>query len=313
MSVYSSGYVGRFAPSPTGELHFGSLVAAVASFADARHHGGDWILRIDDIDTPRVVHGSADAIIHTLARFGFEWAGAIRWQSQRVSTYQQKISDLIDKDLAYPCRCSRRDIELISEAGREGAIYPGTCRTWNGVGSGQRAIRLRTDSSDVHFEDRVCGALKQNVEKEVGDFVIRRADTLTAYQLAVVVDDHLDGITHVVRGADLLHSTPRQILLGRLLGYATPTFAHLPLVRDAHGEKISKSDSAAPIRAQDPISALQSAWQFLGQPSLDDDLSSAADFWTAATATWSISALMASNLHTHQRPISARPTFEKND
>ncbi len=122
MSVYSSGYVGRFAPSPTGELHFGSLVAAVASFADARHHGGDWILRIDDIDTPRVVDGSADAIIHTLARFGFEWAGAIRWQSQRVSTYQQKISDLIDQDLAYPCRCSRRDIELISETGREGYL-----------------------------------------------------------------------------------------------------------------------------------------------------------------------------------------------
>jgi len=298
LSITSTDYVGRFAPSPSGDLHFGSLVTAVASFADALHENGQWILRIDDIDTPRVAPGSADRIVHSLAGLGFEWAGAIRWQSQRLAAYEEASLALLDQQLAYPCRCSRRDIELISEPGREGPIYPGTCRLWNGLGDGQRAIRLRTDSALISFTDRAFGRQQQNIEHEVGDFVIRRADNLTAYQLAVVVDDALDRITHVVRGADLLLSTPRQIYLCELLDYETPVYLHVPLAKDANGKKISKSDNASALNAREPLSALQSAWRFLGQPALDRDLSSPAEFWVDARDKWSVPALAAHTQNT---------------
>jgi len=284
-------YTGRFAPSPTGELHFGSLVAAVASYADAKHHNGSWLLRIDDVDQPRKADGSSESIIATLKAFGFEWDGPVRWQSQREDSYRKAIASLRERSLAYPCCCSRRQIEKTAQAGAEGMIYPGTCRQWHGAGVQQASIRLRTTSTQTSVPDRIVGRISQNLEEEVGDFVIFRADGITAYQLAVVVDDFLDNITHVVRGADLELSTPRQVYLQRELDYPTPRYAHIPLVRDHKGEKISKSDGAYPVNPDRPLPALHAAWQFLRQRLLTEPVADVGDFWNAAAKTWHIEAL----------------------
>lgn len=251
------GYRGRFAPSPTGPLHFGSLLTAFGSWLLARHAGGEWWVRIEDIDTPREVPGAARNQLATLAAFGLQADAEPVWQSRRGALYQAAVERLLDAGLAFECHCSR------SELAAEGGIHH-RC-----VARQRRphpAIRLRVPpGSGAAFDDGLQGPQRQDVYAAVGDFVLRRADGLWAYQLAVVVDDADQDISHVVRGADLLDSTPRQILLQRALALPTPRYLHLPLVLDAHGHKLSKSDSALPVRAGDPLPALRAAWRALGQ------------------------------------------------
>jgi glutamyl-Q tRNA(Asp) synthetase len=298
----NSEYIGRFAPSPTGELHFGSLVAAVASYADAKYHNGSWLLRIDDLDQPRKAEGSSESIITALNAFGFKWDGPVRWQSQREGMYRKAIASLRERSLAYPCRCSRRQIEKTAQPGLEGMIYPGTCREWDGEGAPQVSIRMLTTSTQTSIPDRILGRISHNLEEDIGDFVIFRADGVTAYQLAVVVDDYLDNITHVVRGTDLTLSTPRQAYLQRQLDYPTPQYAHIPLVRDNKGEKVSKSDGAHPIDAAQPLTALHVAWRFLKQCPLTEPIASIDDFWNAAAKAWRIEAL--------QQAVAERPNVK---
>lgn len=257
-------YVGRFAPSPTGPLHFGSLVAAVGGYLDARAQGGRWLLRMEDLDEPRCSQIHADEILRLLEACGFEWDGAVVYQSRRKEAYQAALEWLVDAGHAYPCACSRSEIADSSIIGIEGPVYPGTCR--DGLqGRAPRAWRVRVDARPVCFEDRLQGEYCQNLEADIGDFVVRRADGFFAYQLAVVVDDHVQGVTHVVRGADLLASTPRQIHLQRLLGYATPSYLHLPVAVNEAGQKLSKQTLAAPLEASTAGSALLAALRFLGQ------------------------------------------------
>ena len=239
---------GRFAPSPTGPLHLGSLVAAVGSWLFARAEGGRWILRMEDIDTPRVVAGSAEEILDALRRYALEWDGEVVWQSQRTALYERALNELREKDLVYDCACSRADLQRAASAplGSE-AVYPGTCRNGIAPGKTARAIRFRAPDEIIAFDDRIVGHQQENVAERTGDFVVRRADGLFAYQLAVVVDDAEQGVTQVVRGADLLASTPRQIALQRALGYPTPDYAHLPLVVNPDGSKLGKRDGALPL------------------------------------------------------------------
>ncbi len=281
-------YVGRFAPSPTGQLHFGSLVAAVASFADARSHNGFWLLRNDDVDQSRTVVGSAQDIMATLRAFGFSWDGPVHHQSQRQNHYADAIDKLRQRDLVYPCRCSRRQVEAAGRRGADGIIYPGTCLNWNGIGTERVSVRLRTSDQQIRINDQICGCVHQNLARECGDFVIQRADGFTAYQLAVVVDDFIDGITHVVRGADLLSSTPRQVFLQQQLNYPNPVYAHIPLARDHDGNKLSKYDDAHPVNPAQPLGALHMAWEFLGQPPLPNPCDNVDQFWMMAIPAWSI-------------------------
>ena len=284
-------YRGRFAPSPTGPLHFGSLIAALGSCLDARQQGGTWLLRMEDVDTSRNVPGAADNILRTLAAFGFEWDGPVLYQSQRLAAYGAALEQLKQAGLAYGCACSRKEIaDSATHAAIDGGLaYPGTCRKGLPDGRAARAWRLRVDNGEVAFIDRLQGRVVQHLEDDVGDFVLRRADGLFAYQLAVVVDDAWQGITDVVRGADLLASTPRQIWLQSCLGYATPRYAHLPVAVNVLGEKLSKQTLAAPIDVAAPVPALNAVLQFLGQPAVND---CAADdtraFWTRAIAAWDI-------------------------
>ncbi|WP_345304684.1 tRNA glutamyl-Q(34) synthetase GluQRS [Lysobacter hankyongensis] len=252
-----AGHRGRFAPSPTGPLHFGSLVAALGSWLMARHAGGEWWVRIEDLDPPREVPGAADAQLRTLAGFGLISDAPVVRQSERHALYREALDRLLAAGLAFECRCSRSD--LAATGGIHRACRPQTTRT-------QAAVRLRVDDdARVDFDDAVHGRIVQEVAAEVGDVVLLRADGYWAYQLAVVVDDAAQGITHVVRGADLLDSTPRQILLQRALGLATPGYAHLPLIVDAEGHKLSKSLAALPVDGDDPLPALRLAWRALGQ------------------------------------------------
>ncbi len=262
-------YVGRFAPSPTGPLHFGSLVAAVASWLDARAAGGQWRLRIEDVDTPRTVPGAIDAILRALERFGLAWDGAILRQCERTAAYQAALETLRAHGLVYRCRCSRREIADSATTGIDGAIYPGTCRAHPPGQEETCAERFRAASETVAFDDRVQGRVAQDVAREIGDFVVRRRDGLFAYQLAVVVDDAAQGVTDVVRGADLLASTPRQILLQRALAFATPRYLHVPVATDAEGHKLSKQTLALAVDPHDPLPALHAALRFLGQPAAE--------------------------------------------
>ncbi|OOG26181.1 tRNA glutamyl-Q(34) synthetase GluQRS [Thioalkalivibrio denitrificans] len=259
-------YIGRFAPSPTGPLHFGSLVAAVASWLDARRHGGRWLVRMEDLDPPREVPGAADAILRSLEAFGLHWDGPVLYQSTRGEAYEAALLQLGKAGHAFDCGCSRREVAQAGLPGLDGPIYPGTCRGGLPPGKRARAARLRTEPGIIEFADRVQGVVAQDVAREVGDFVIRRADGYFAYQLAVVVDDAFQGITHVVRGLDLLDSTPRQILLQRLLGLPTPHYLHHPLVLTPEGEKLSKQTGAPPVDMSDPVPALIRALEFLGEP-----------------------------------------------
>jgi glutamyl-Q tRNA(Asp) synthetase len=250
-------YRGRFAPSPTGPLHFGSLVAALGSWLRARHAGGRWLVRIEDLDPPREVPGASEAQLRTLAAFGLHSDEPIMRQSGRGASYQAALDRLLAQGDAFPCRCSRSAL----------AAGPGIHRACVADGArGRPAVRFRVrQPAIVTFADAIQGRVEQDVATHVGDFVLRRADGPWAYQLAVVVDDAAQGITEVVRGADLLDSTPRQILLQRALDLPTPAYAHLPLVLDAQGRKLSKSLAALPVDATDPLPALRAAWAILGQ------------------------------------------------
>jgi glutamyl-Q tRNA(Asp) synthetase len=280
-------YRGRFAPSPTGPLHFGSLIAAVGSFLEARTRDGEWLVRIEDIDPPREVASAADDILHTLDAFGFEWAGEVCYQSRRTEAYRAALDELQRCDALYGCACTRKEIADSGLAGIEGPVYPGTCRGGSVSGRTPRALRVRTDGSAVQFSDRWQGTIARHLETDFGDFVVRRADGLFAYQLAVVVDDAAQHVTNVVRGADLLESTPRQIHLQRLLQLPTPVYAHLPVAVNEHGEKLSKQTYAAPLNRNDPLPALWRALDFLGQHPVAALLGGTpAEFWTWAIANW---------------------------
>ncbi len=253
-------YAGRFAPSPTGPLHFGSLVAALASWLDARAAGGRWLVRMEDLDRPRVVAGASDNILRQLEQLGLDWDGAVTHQSQRIDLYRQALDRL--KDVTYWCACSRKEIADSVVTPDSASVYAGTCRGGFARGKSPRAIRLKTEADPIRFIDRVFGPQSQSVEQEVGDFVIFRADGMFAYQLAVVVDDAGQGITDVVRGADLLDSTARQIHLQRLLGLPTPSYLHIPVAVNSAGEKLSKQSGDSEIG----IESLRPALEFLGHP-----------------------------------------------
>lgn len=280
-------YVGRFAPSPTGPLHKGSLVAAMASYLDAQLHGGQWLVRIEDVDEARTVAGAAEAILDCLQRLGMQWQGDVVWQSRRKALYQAAFDQLAQ--YAYPCGCTRREIaDSQTGAARDGAaIYPGICR--NGLVPGREARSLRVQVPDddegiISFEDRWVGLVSQHLGSEVGDFVLKRADGFWAYQLAVVVDDAVQDVTHVVRGADLLDSTPRQIYLQRLLGYSSPRYLHVPVVANAAGDKLSKQTGAQALDLNHPVEELIVAGRFLGLAV--ERAASVSDFWIHATPAW---------------------------
>lgn len=282
------GYVGRFAPSPTGPLHAGSLVAALASWLDARAHGGRWLLRIEDVDTPRCVPGTDRLILGQLEALGLAADEPPTWQSARGELYEAALARLLAAGSAYPCACTRQDIAAhwaaagIARARHGELVYPGTCRPENGGlrGRAPRAWRFRLpDDALVDWHDRRLGTQRQDVAATVGDFVLRRADGLWAYQLAVVVDDQAQGITDVVRGQDLADNTPRQILLQRALGASTPRYLHVPLVLAADGQKLSKQNGAQAIDLGDPAAALRAAAGALGLGEVDADRALAA--WRA--------------------------------
>lgn len=284
-------YRGRFAPSPTGPLHFGSLVAAVGSYLDARARGGEWLVRIEDVDGPRTVSGAADGVLRTLEGFGFEWDGEVLVQSSRLDLYHSALVRLQLDGCVYPCACSRSEIAAATHRQSVdcGLLYPGLCRNGLPEGRAARAWRLRVPDREFRFIDRVQGEHRQNLEREVGDFVLLRADGQYAYQLAVVVDDAAQGINSVVRGVDLLDSTARQIWLQQCLGLPTPTYAHLPVVVNAAGEKLSKQTRAAAIKPNAGSAALVSALRFLGHP-VPDAMAKASltEFWAWAIANWSM-------------------------
>jgi len=278
---------GRFAPSPTGPLHAGSLVAAVGSYLEARHRGGQWLIRIEDVDTPRTVPGAADAILRALERCALFWDGPVLYQSQRTERYQAALEFLEVAGLAYPCTCTRRELAHQPRARDSGPIYPGTCRDGVRRPDRPRAMRLRVTETPVEFQDALQGRYRQGLASEVGDFVLRRADGLFAYQLAVVVDDADQGITQVVRGSDLLDSTPRQIYLQRRLGLSTPDYAHLPVALDERGEKLSKQTHAPPLDDRHPGPAMVAALRFLGQqPPLELERETPALIVNWALAHW---------------------------
>jgi glutamyl-Q tRNA(Asp) synthetase len=259
-------YRGRFAPSPTGPLHLGSLIAALASWLDARAAGGIWLVRMEDVDTTRTVPGAADAILKALDAFELHWDEEIVWQSRRTSLYDAALDTLGGRAETYRCRCSRREIADSGVRGLEGAVYPGTCRMLAVAAHEAGAERFRVPEGRISFDDRVQRFIAQDVSRDIGDFILRRRDGLHAYQLAVVVDDAAQGITDVVRGADLLASTPRQMLLQRSLGFPTPHYLHVPVAVNARGEKLSKQTRATPVDADDAGKLLIAALEFLGQP-----------------------------------------------
>jgi glutamyl-Q tRNA(Asp) synthetase len=302
-------YRGRFAPSPTGPLHFGSLVAAVGSYLEAKSRGGLWLVRMEDLDPPREQPGAAQRILRTLEACGMDWDGDVMYQSGRSAAYRAALARLEAQGLVYACGCSRREIadsrqtfaptrgahnaSVARASGRgvggEGGalIYPGTCRNGLAPGKTPRATRVRVGDETIEFEDAVQGRIRQDLAAEAGDFVLSRADELYAYQLAVVVDDAEQGITDVVRGADLLDSTPRQIYLQHRLELSTPRYLHLPAAVNAAGEKLSKQTLAAPVDERDPMPMLAQVMDFLGQaPPAQLRRAPLAEFWRWALAHW---------------------------
>ncbi|SET60325.1 glutamyl-Q tRNA(Asp) synthetase [Nitrosomonas marina] len=285
-------YRGRFAPSPTGPLHFGSLVTALGSYLDAKSNNGEWLVRIEDLDPPREVPGAARDVLVLLEKLGMEWDGEVVYQSQRHDFYRAALAKLKKQALIYPCFCSRKQVAASRLTGIDGPVYAGTCRSAPGKDQNSElqkrsAVRVKTDMLCLELTDRVQGFLSQCIGQDIGDFVLRRADGVFAYQLAVVVDDADQCVTHVVRGADLLDSTPRQIFLQQLLGYPVPAYMHLPLVTNQRGEKLSKQTFAAPVRHFDVLSQLMAALRFLGQNPpqglLDSNLET---FWQWAVLHW---------------------------
>jgi len=289
-SLTSRPYRGRFAPSPTGPLHFGSLIAAVASFCDARAAGGEWIVRIEDVDLPRSRPAAERAILAALERYGFAWDGPVLRQSERIAIYEAALDRLRSSGDAYPCACTRRELETAPIGAGGERVYPGTCR--DGIPADrahrpQRAWRLRASAARIEWRDRLLGPQAQDLASDIGDFVVKRADGLFAYQLAVVVDDAAQYITHVVRGADLLASTPRQIFVQQRLGYPTPRYLHVPIAVNVAGEKLSKQTRAAPLPGE-PLPTLLKAWRCLDQPlpAGSAEPASVAEFWQWAIGAW---------------------------
>lgn len=279
-------YRGRFAPSPTGPLHFGSMVAAIGSYLQARSQNGEWLVRIEDLDPPREMPGAADGILHTLERFGLQWDGEVIYQSQRSDIYLEALDLLQRRGLLYFCRCSRSELQTACRAGEYGPIYSGHCRSTH-FHSG--ALRVLTHDGEISFNDGVCGTFVQRIESELGDFVVRRADGLFSYQLAVVMDDALQQISEVVRGRDLLDNTPRQIHLQQLLGYSTPSYIHLPIALNRLGQKLSKQTGATAIDRTPPEELLLQVLKFLGQQA-PDELADATleELWRWAISHWQI-------------------------
>ena len=275
-------YIGRFAPSPTGPLHFGSLLAALASYLDARDNGGIWLVRIEDVDTTRCDPTFASAILNTLRAFGMLWDGDVDIQTQRQKRYDEVLNTLIADGRVYACDCSRREVADSAVAGIDGPVYPGTCRNKHLATTNSAkptALRFAVDAAAVDWQDRLQGRQAQRLDLDVGDFVVRRRDGLTAYQLAVVVDDFDAQVTHVVRGADLIDSTARQIALQTGLGYPTPSYLHIPVATNQAGEKLSKQTLAEALVSENAIDTLRLALRFLNQP--------------APSPTASVSALLA--------------------
>jgi glutamyl-Q tRNA(Asp) synthetase len=289
-------YIGRFAPSPTGPMHFGTLLAAAGSYLQSKKNRGDWLVRMEDVDVTRRVGGSDLEILRTLEAFGFEWQGEILYQSNQTGYYQQALEQLIEQSLVFPCVCSRKQL-----AASGSDIYPGTCRNHTLPETGEHALRLLAKDITIEFDDLVMGKQSQNIARQCGDFVIKRRDGLFAYQLAVVVDDYLQNITEVVRGADLLDSTARQIYLQRLLAYPTPDYCHLPLAVDDNGNKISKSEGAIKVDVKNREKLLFSVLEFLGQnPPADLTGSSIKDIWSWAETHWDIGHIPSK---THIQPV----------
>ncbi len=280
-------YRGRFAPSPTGDLHFGSMVAAVGSYLDAKANKGEWIVRIEDVDVTRCTSASAVSILKTLEKFGFEWDGPVVYQSQRTALYQDYFNHLKESGIVYGCACSRKELAG-NPKGIDGApLYLGRCRQGIADGKAVRAWRVRVPDADIAFEDRIQDCQSQQLLHDVGDFVVLRADGLFAYQFAVVVDDIEQGITAVIRGADLLDSTPRQIWLYQCLNQKPPSYAHLPLAVNGNQEKLSKQTFAESVANRDPVPLLMAVLSFLGMP-ITAEIDSLKDFWTWAASVWDI-------------------------
>ena len=285
-------YKGRFAPSPTGPVHYGTLIAAVGSYLQAKSNKGKWLIRMEDVDITRKVAGSDVDILKTLEVFGFEWDEKIIYQSEQTAHYEQALEQLISQSLVFPCLCSRKQLSKSAST-----IYPGTCRKRQLPEKNEHALRLRSKNISIEFNDAVMARQSQNIKQQCGDFVIKRRDGLFAYQLAVVVDDALQNISEIVRGADLLDSTPRQIYLQQLLNYPTPDYCHLPLAVDNSGNKISKSEGATKIDLQHKEQQLVSVLDFLGQNPPDElAQSSINDIWLWATEHWDVTQV-SSNCH----------------
>jgi len=286
-SANTAAYRGRFAPSPTGPLHFGSLVAAVASHLQALVAGGDWLLRIEDIDPPREIEGAAEQIIESLAAHGFQWSGSVLYQRHNQQNFDAISRSLLDSDLAFACSCSRAQIRKTARMGAVGPIYPGTCRDKIDLKHGPHSIRVRTMHEHISFEDALQGQIDCELDEDIGDFIIRRKDGLIAYSLAGALDDHAQGITEVVRGMDLLHFTPAQIFLQRLLGLRTPDYMHVPIAVTEAGDKLSKQTGARPLDNRQPANNLFRCLEFLRQappPALRTEPVEA--IWSWARSHW---------------------------
>lgn len=294
--------IGRFAPSPTGLLHFGSLVAATASYLSTRQAGGHWLLRIEDLDKPREQPGAAAAIIHTLEAYGFRWDGEILYQSQRLAAYRAALDAL--SDYTYPCTCTRKMLQTQGRIGHYGLIYPNTCRNrpLRPLPQQAHAIRVRTHNEPLCFSDHIQGHYCQRLASELGDFVVRRADGIFAYQLAVVVDDAFQGVNQIVRGADLLDNTPRQIYLQQLLGLPQPSYAHVPLALNEHGQKLSKQNLAPALSTSARLTTLVACLRFLQQDCpTANEFATLDECWQWALQHWDI------------RRIQPTPPHEKHD
>ncbi|BCM24757.1 tRNA glutamyl-Q(34) synthetase GluQRS [Methyloradius palustris] len=291
LSLQTWSYRGRFAPSPTGPLHFGSLVTAVASYLEAKSNNGQWLVRMEDIDTAREVPGAADDILFTLEQFGFRWDEAVIYQSKQHAEYAAALEKLVNSELVYPCCCSRKEIADSAMHGLDGLIYSGTCRNGALAKQGRKpAMRIKVPDSHISFIDALQGEIGQHLADEIGDFVLERADGFYAYQLAVVVDDEAQHITHVLRGADLIDSTPRQIYLQQVLGFATPHYTHTLIAVNVQGEKLSKTTQANPLDKTKPVLHLWQALDFLGQsPPQGLQTASLPTLWDWANSYWRIS------------------------
>ena len=300
---------GRFAPTPSGPLHFGSLVAALASYCQARSQQGRWLLRIEDVDTPRVVRGSTDSILQDLEAFGFEWDGEVLYQSNQFERYQYYLDKLFADGRAYACECSRRSLrEYGVESGILGQIYPGLCRDKQLAGD-QLSIRLNTSrAGQIEFDDRVYAGQSMNLEVEVGDFVLKRVDGIFAYHLAVVVDDYLQQVDEIVRGADLLENTALHLYLQDCLGFPRPDYLHLPLVNNADGVKLSKQTGATALKPQQAVQQLTAALRHLGQWQDEvKEFSTPAELLQYAVAHWDLDAIPANSNGFENQVVNEEP------